>query len=1484
MKKLLLVFFVLFVGKGLAQIYAPEGLNMPGGWNGWTNPPTNALALACSAQTSGGLLTVLTDDQRRYHTTFQAGSGGVGSGTNEFLFTSGPSGSPWNNKWAATTVTLNTIQAYTYQGSANNSATLTNGKYYTVNWKDNGYTNTEAIFMETSGNPVSISSVVDNNKGAGVNDTVTVTLSGTPSIEEKVYVRYTTDSWSTHKFVLATGSGTTWKAVIPAASVSSSMVGSYKGLTTTVSLADTMKAYRVALYTLYTKDGAAITATSAGNWSSASTWNIGRVPSDGASVTIDANVTIDQDVNVLNLTINSGKTLTASSTKTLTIANGGAIINNGTFTHSSGTVVFAGGPATVTGTMGFYNVTMNGGVNYGSASTINGTMTLNSGAWVESNSPTYASGATLKYNSGGTYGRWLEWKDSTGAGYPSNVQISGSTTVNLLNGDESIPRKISGNLAIDAGSSIIMLGKKAPLTVLGNVTLNGTASMALSDSSGGDLKLYGNLTVGAPDSLKTNKRAIFFQKDGAQVVTSSGSLTIPYVIIGTGTTSTTVQLSGANLLATAPNGGNAITFKSANDVLDLNGKNLTVGTAGASAAINGSGSIKGNSVSSITVLGTGALGTLKMASGYQTLFDLIVNRTSTGSVTLGSNVTVFDTLKVIAGTVDLNGNTITLGNTAVLSETAGNVITGTSGAITTTRTLNAGDLTSGVNIAGLGAKITTSAALGSTVITRSSAAQSVLGTNGIKRYFDITPTNNSSLNATLEFNYDAVNDLNGIAKANLRLFKSTDNGSNWAYQSYVTLDTANNKVTLSGISSFSRWTLANAPSTITSIASGNWSNAATWSGGIIPMTGLAAVINNDVVLDTNVTVGNLTINTGKSLASSSGAAKTLTIASGSTLTVNGTFTPNDGTIVFAGAGTIAGTAVFNNVTINGAVNFGTASTVNGILTITAGSNVATNAPTYGASSTLRYNVGTGYNKYLEWSDTTGKGYPVNVLITGSTTLNMYNADSTVVRRLSGNLTIDNGSVLSLLNKKAALTVNGNVLNNGIITLSDQAGGDLDVKGNFTNNGTFNANSRAIGFKGASTQTIGGTTNPLNFAYVTFNNAAGISLAQNVVASKTTWLTAGKVSLGNYNYVVGDTIIGTFSAANMIVTNGSGVLKKIFTQKSSFTFPVGDASGTAEYSPVTLTNNGTYTADTISVSVVNAKHPNNGNATSYLSRYWTLSGAGATANSYGAVFTYTAADVAGTESSFVGAVYNGSAWATGGTINTTAHTLTVASQTAFGAFTAGAAGGFSSAGHVAVKVIPQGFYNAGGFLNSSDTVLVLLANASSPYAIVDSAYAILDSLTFTATATMSAANSGTYFIVVKHRNSVETWSASGVAYTKGSTTSFDFTTAATQAYGSNEIEVTTGVYGIYGGDCNQDGYVDPLDLSMVDQDSFNYVSGRAGVTDVNGDGYVDPLDLSIVDQNSFNYVGVKLPVSGRYAAKSKAPQGIQYNEFKAKQVK
>jgi hypothetical protein len=46
----LALFFMLDTETSIAQIWEPEGINMPGAWNSWTNPPDNNLALASFTQ------------------------------------------------------------------------------------------------------------------------------------------------------------------------------------------------------------------------------------------------------------------------------------------------------------------------------------------------------------------------------------------------------------------------------------------------------------------------------------------------------------------------------------------------------------------------------------------------------------------------------------------------------------------------------------------------------------------------------------------------------------------------------------------------------------------------------------------------------------------------------------------------------------------------------------------------------------------------------------------------------------------------------------------------------------------------------------------------------------------------------------------------------------------------------------------------------------------------------------------------------------------------------------------------------------------------------------------------------------------------------------------------------------------------------------------------------------------------------------------
>ncbi|MCX6162254.1 MAG: hypothetical protein NTV87_13090, partial [Ignavibacteriae bacterium] len=114
----------------------------------------------------------------------------------------------------------------------------------------------------------------------------------------------------------------------------------------------------------------------------------------------------------------------------------------------------------------------------------------------------------------------------------------------------------------------------------------------------------------------------------------------------------------------------------------------------------------------------------------------------------------------------------------------------------------------------------------------------------------------------------------------------------------------------------------------------------------------------------------------------------------------------------------------------------------------------------------------------------------------------------------------------------------------------------------------------------------------------------------------------------------------------------------------------------------------------------------------------------------------------------------------------------------------------------------------------------------------------------------------YWIVFKHWNSLETWSASVHPFSNSNgTLSYDFTTLAAQAYGDNMIHVGS-KWCIYTGDINQDGSVDLNDLIpiLTDYDNADYHA----VNDLNGDGAVD-LNDAIFVLNGYDYgIGIVRP--------------------------
>jgi hypothetical protein len=127
---------------------------------------------------------------------------------------------------------------------------------------------------------------------------------------------------------------------------------------------------------------------------------------------------------------------------------------------------------------------------------------------------------------------------------------------------------------------------------------------------------------------------------------------------------------------------------------------------------------------------------------------------------------------------------------------------------------------------------------------------------------------------------------------------------------------------------------------------------------------------------------------------------------------------------------------------------------------------------------------------------------------------------------------------------------------------------------------------------------------------------------------------------------------------------------------------------------------------------------------------------------------------------------------------------------------------------------------------------------------------------TALASFPTSPSGSYYIAIKHRNTIQTWSASPIAVGTAPVT-YDFTNTIYKAHGDNMKEVETGIFAFYTGDINQDELIDPLDFSIWEMDSNEFAFGYYA-SDCNGDGIVDPLDYSTWEVNANNFIFASYP--------------------------
>ncbi|MBK8550206.1 MAG: hypothetical protein IPL53_03775 [Ignavibacteria bacterium] len=217
---------------------------------------------------------------------------------------------------------------------------------------------------------------------------------------------------------------------------------------------------------------------------------------------------------------------------------------------------------------------------------------------------------------------------------------------------------------------------------------------------------------------------------------------------------------------------------------------------------------------------------------------------------------------------------------------------------------------------------------------------------------------------------------------------------------------------------------------------------------------------------------------------------------------------------------------------------------------------------------------------------------------------------------------------------------------------------------------------------------------------------------------------------------------------------------------------------------------------------------------------------------------------------------GSTWtARGGTVNIVANNITLTGIDAYSRWSASSSSPVAST----IKLIMEGFYNVSTTrLNMRDTARVYLRNSSSPYAIVDSAKSIIDSVTYTGSFLFSNAGTGTYYLQTKHRNSLETWSKTPQSYTLGTGLNYDFTDNITKAFGNNMIQKSS-KFCLYSGDVTQNGFIDLTDVISVNNNSRDFVTGYVS-TDVNGNSVVDLTDVLITYNNSNNFVVSKTPLN------------------------
>jgi hypothetical protein len=598
--------------------------------------------------------------------------------------------------------------------------------------------------------------------------------------------------------------------------------------------------------------------------------------------------------------------------------------------------------------------------------------------------------------------------------------------------------------------------------VSGNVTL-GDASKegTITMTSGGTLQIGGSFTKTVGSTFTAGTGTVDYNGSAAQTINlgvnyfnlktnnSNGSgATISTAITSTNVTGDFTIESGI-----FDNGGNAIGGNVAKSFSIVNGATFKISGTTGSGMVTGFGTKTFGATSTVEYSGTIAAQTISAETyGHLTL-------SGSGNKNLSAGTTT------IAGTFKNTGGTMVPGTSTVVFTGASGIIDGAaslkqfnnlqinSGASVTTAA-GAGNIQVDGNFSNNGSFVQNSA---QTITFNQASGTKNLSTSGSPTtsfgsvVVQGAHTTNAGIDFTVTGNSFNVSNASGSFSGGTKTVTfggSTILGSGngtISFNNLIITGTLGNYINNKNFSVSGNWTnngsFLTGTETITFNGAANQSVAGTGGSTFnnVTINNSGTNPNNVVTFSGSKTVKDLSLTSGVLALAPSGI---LSISSGGTLSrTAGTLSANSSNIIiFFGSNVISGTFAFDAiVSLLGSVNFGTSSTINNSLSMNSGAVVTGNAPSYSSNSLLFYSPGVNFSRGLEWSTTSGQGYPYNVTLSGNFVLNMGANPA----QIAGNLSIGTGSSLDQGANANSLKVLGNVDLQGTLVLSSNASGNME---------------------------------------------------------------------------------------------------------------------------------------------------------------------------------------------------------------------------------------------------------------------------------------------------------------------------------------------------------------------------------------------------------------------------------------------------------